>query len=295
MVGISPSAKMWSWRAMPALALVFCFWWQAGAPAEKWQLLAGPYTTTHLGYRCLIVQLHWPGHWQAVAERFSATQRPAFYCNGPQWHKITDIPGATGHWRNYGGGIEAVLTAGQYLYHANIRQVRVPAEQAVGEVWKAVQQIFVRHEQRQRVAEVHARPLSALRGELWVPEFAEIMAERPAAPWVRPDGIVRGIVLGAASPGQPPAAPSQRIAGGTATVGFTAEFRLTRRRTVQVRWYMGDRLLRASQTTVAPGGQLMGWLTAPHGLPAGRYRLEIHSSAGLEAKVEFLVLPKMDR
>ncbi len=274
------------------LALIAAFIAAIAAPCSAgpaWTVISGPYRATHLGQRCLIIRLARSDGATADVYRFAGSG-PVEQTGGTQWQALT-FDGAEGRWSPLPWGGQARVRFRDATWLMTIRAAKPATAEDVLAALSAARTAADAMLRRSEVAAVRARPVGELPDELWVPALVALTQAAPAPPWVRPGGLIRRIVVGADSGRDGPTVLCQRLSAGVRRVSFAADIGAARRRTVIVTWYLDDRPVRSSRTVARPGGRIVGWLTASHGLPAGRYRVEIRSAAGLEASAELILVP----
>jgi len=260
---------------------------------SSWNLVAPPYSTNYQGHSCVVIAFSSPDGRVAQVLCFEAADAPPLPAlHASRWRTLSGLPqGVSGQWADCGWGVQAVVNSGGETFFVTVRPAAGQQAEAVRSVFQAAVAWLERQRSRRAVADVRARPVSELAAERWVAPLAELASEQAAGPWTRPDGIVSRVAIGADGGPEGPSQTSLRLPAGVRRISFAADIRGARPHRVRVVWYLDGRPVRASQTVARPGGRIVGWLTAEHGLPAGRYRVEIQSSKGVEARAEVLLVP----
>jgi hypothetical protein len=201
--------------------------------------------------------------------------------------------------------LEAVVQAGDYVYIVRAEKHPAPNLEDGAKIWAVAREAFQKagmgvgdgaslavsagHD----VSQARSRDVRELALELWVPGVEGMGWEKEPARWIKPDGIVERIVLCEEVVGDEAVGVRNRFGAGTRGVWFWAELRCTGQREIEVRWLEGGHVVARRRHYVQGHAIIAGKLTSSseHGLPVGWYRLEIVSSAGKEAELEFVVEP----
>ncbi len=284
-----------------------------GKPAEV-LLLEGPRggRATVLRWPVVLGDVSEPGGEEAEGWR-------TWRLEGAAWarYKLTDK------------ALDAVVQAGEYLYTLRAdRDAGIDLEDLAG-LWIAAYEAFVRwqsspeaqlpmetpespqaprdqqpqlprHDQDQQqqkmaqgLAEVRARLPEELVTELWVVEIEDLVQSSEPKWWIKPGGLVeRAVVCEDVVRGEP-SGVRKRFPAGTRSVYFWARLRCSGTRELGILWREGERIIVQRRHSVRGNTVITGRLygQAEGGLSMGRYSLEIVSSYGKEAELDFVVEP----
>ncbi len=271
-----------------------------GAPPRAqegcWRAVGAPYGTTVEGIPTEILLLEDGLGAHATVQR---TRSPGPDTMGEEerrrdlWRPWAPEDGATGRYRLTGDVLEAALWTAEHLYRLRAEKAGgLDIEDQVG-IWLGVREAFSRARAAASVAEVRSRSQEELAAEMWVADVAQMQKAPDPTWWVRPEGIVERILLCRETQGEEPQVGEKRFPTGTPGVCFWAKFRCSGRRDISIHWLEGERIVVRREHLVENGAVVTGRLynRTEQGLPMGSYCLQVLSSAGKEAELQFVVEP----